>query len=236
MHNPGLLHCSFFTGCPLSHQIKSYACRGRPTKAQKQALTNAGKRLLVPELPLAKQWPWASGRRLCVEIGCGTGESLVDMAARQENWAFICVDVYAPGLGKLLARTDSLPNLRVLHGDHKALFSLCLDVSSIDIVLLLFPDPWPKTRHHKRRLINQPLLELLGKYIKPGGELWIATDWQNYAEAIIGLMAAQPNWQPVLTAPTLTRSPTSFEHKAIEAARCIFEQRWRYTGGQGLLH
>jgi len=208
-------------------EIKSYVPRGRATQAQQQALENAGEKLLCLNKPLQEQWRWASGRKLCVELGCGSGENLLQMAAQEPEHAFIGVDVYTPGLGKLLARAGDLANMRVLKGDHQDLFSGCIATPEIDLLMLFFPDPWPKTRHHKRRLINRQLLDLLRERLTPSGELWIATDWHNYAEQIIALFAAQPAWQPVFTPPPLQRAVTAFERKALAAPRGIFEHRWR---------
>ena len=209
-------------------EIKSYVIRGRLTAAQHIALHRSSSKLLKPG-DLLHQWPWASGRRLCIEIGCGDGENIITMATNKPDWSFVGVDVYAPGLGKLLHRTSNIDNLRVFRGDHRAFFEQCLPKASIDMLMLFFPDPWPKKRHHKRRLINHTLLDAAYNLLQPNrGELWIATDWHNYAEHIAAVVASRyAKWKPQHNPLPIVRATTAFERKAKRAQRCIYE--FRYT-------
>jgi tRNA (guanine-N7-)-methyltransferase len=139
------------------------------------------------------------GRRapLTLEIGFGNGASLAAMAAVQPEQDFIGIEVHRPGVGQLLKALDNgkLGNVRVFCHDAVEVLNRCIDDGALDRVLLFFPDPWPKKKHHKRRIVQPDFVALLARKLKPGGLLYMATDWQPYAEQMRSVMAASPAFQ-----------------------------------------
>jgi tRNA (guanine-N7-)-methyltransferase len=129
-----------------------------------------------------------------LEIGFGNGEVLAALAEAEPERDFIGIEVYRPGLGRLLSRVAErgLGNVRVSGDDAVELLQQRLADASLDRIMVFFPDPWPKKRHHKRRLIQAPFARLLASKIKPGGQLCLATDWQDYAEQMLAVMEATP--------------------------------------------
>lgn len=135
------------------------------------------------------------GRRAprLVEIGFGNGETLVDMARSDPRTDYLGIDVYEPGIGRLLASIADagLTNVRVLRGDATEVLSESIAPESLNTVLLLFPDPWPKKRHHKRRLVQADFVNLVASRLVPGGIFHLATDWQDYAEHMLAVLEAE---------------------------------------------
>ena len=128
--------------------------------------------------------------RLVVEIGFGMGDSLLEMAKSDPQSNFLGIEVHRPGIGKLLhgIAQHKLTNLKVICHDAREVIDQCFTEESIDRLLLFFPDPWPKLRHNKRRLVQTPFIELVALKLKPGAELHLATDWQAYAEHMMEVM------------------------------------------------
>ena len=124
---------------------------------------------------------------LWVEIGFGSGDTLLSLAERFSEYNFLGIEVHAPGVGHLLngIEQQQLSNLRVIRHDAVEVLETMLPPESIDRALVLFPDPWPKKRHHKRRLVNPPFINLLASRLKVGGVLHCATDWQEYADEML---------------------------------------------------
>ena len=129
---------------------------------------------------------------LVLEIGFGMGASLVTMAAAAPENDFIGIEVHTPGVGRLLhdMAEQGLQNIRVYRHDAVEVLRDCIADASLDTVQIFFPDPWHKKRHHKRRLIQPPFVELLAARIKPGGLLHLATDWENYAQQMMEVLSA----------------------------------------------
>ena len=136
-----------------------------------------------------------------LEIGFGNGDSLLQMAINDPDSNYLGVDVHRPGVGRLLLKIEQagIDNLRLVHGDAVELLSQRIVQRSLDRVLILFPDPWHKKRHHKRRLIQPQFVSLLARRIKPGGRLQIATDWLAYAEHIEQVMSGSQEFESSLT-------------------------------------
>jgi len=140
--------------------------------------------------------PACFGRRapLVLEIGSGTGESTAAQAAAAPETDHLAVEVFEPGLAQLLMRVDEagLTNLRLLRGDAVDLLGECVPPGSLAAIRIFFPDPWPKRRHHKRRLIQPPFVALAASRLAPGGVLHLATDWAHYAAQMRDVCGGEP--------------------------------------------
>lgn len=138
--------------------------------------------------------PGAPARPLVLEIGCGMGEATVERAAADPDRDYLGVDVHTPGLGNLLmlARACGLDNVRAARGDAVELLRDLIKPGSVDTIQVFFPDPWPKARHHKRRIIRPELVALMRERLRPGGMLHCATDWADYAEQMLQVLSADP--------------------------------------------
>jgi tRNA (guanine-N7-)-methyltransferase len=175
-------------------RVRSFVRRGgRITVAQARALKDLwaayGLDFAAHPLDLDR----AFGRRAprLLEIGFGNGEALLAIARERSDWDCIGIEVYEPGVGRLLlqAHEAGVGNLRIFRHDAVEVLEQLPD-SSIDEVLIFFPDPWPKKRHHKRRLIQPAFASLLARKLKPGGVLRLATDWQPYAGQMVEVLNA----------------------------------------------
>jgi tRNA (guanine-N7-)-methyltransferase len=137
------------------------------------------------------------GRRAprVMEIGFGNGATLVSLAECHPQRDYLGVDVYEAGIGRLLAAIIELrlTNVRLLRGDAVDVLREHIPAASLAEVLLLFPDPWPKTRHHKRRLVQPAFVKLVATRVEPGGRFTLATDWQQYAEHMLEVLEAEEN-------------------------------------------
>ncbi len=134
---------------------------------------------------------------LVVEIGFGRGETLLQMASLATDKDFIGIEVYRTGLSQLITQADQagLQNLRVFCGDAKEILHTRIMNASLDTVQIFFPDPWPKRKHHKRRLINADFMKLIALKLKPGGKLHLATDWADYAAWMLNVLSENPYFE-----------------------------------------
>jgi tRNA (guanine-N7-)-methyltransferase len=152
------------------------------------------------------------GRRapLVLEIGSGMGETTARIAAERPDTDFIAVEVHGPGVGSLLKLIDreQLKNLRVIRHDALEVLQHMIADGSLAGIHLFFPDPWPKKRHHKRRLVQPAFAALAGRKLAPGGALHVATDWDDYAAQIREVLQGSPDFTP---APAASRPATKFE-------------------------
>ncbi len=219
--------------------VRSYALRkGRLTKGQRRALDQLLPRYGLPEGPDPLDWRAIFGRQapLAMEIGVGGGEALRGLARRYPEWNWVGVDVYPPGIGRLLLALEAepQPNVRVALTDAVALLAERVPQRSLDAVYIFFPDPWPKARHHKRRLIQQPFLDLLAQRMRPKGELFLATDWEEYARWMVAALEDHPAFvnahEPGAFAPRCPDRPlTKFEGRGAEQGHEVFDLRYRRT-------
>jgi tRNA (guanine-N7-)-methyltransferase len=129
-----------------------------------------------------------------VEVGFGDGEALLALAQAHPERDYLGIEVYPPGIGRLLAglQRQGLDNVRVLRADAAEVFAATLPEGSLAGVYVWFPDPWPKRRHHKRRLIQPAFAAHVTRRLRPGGIWHLATDWQEYAEQMLSVLAAEP--------------------------------------------
>jgi tRNA (guanine-N7-)-methyltransferase len=205
------------------------------TPAQKKtcaAYMDSGLVIPVPETgaprPLnpAEIFP-APKEKYLVDFGFGMGRSTALMAEKNPAAGYIGIEVHVPGVARLLWEIHNrrLENIRVIHGDGFAAVRDMLAAKSIDGFHIFFPDPWPKKRHHKRRLLTEGFLRLLASRLKTGGYLYIVTDWQDYAvqveEALLGIPELPGVPAPAARVPW--RPETAFEKKGISAGRSIHE-------------
>jgi tRNA (guanine-N(7)-)-methyltransferase len=161
---------------------------------------------------------------LVLEIGFGMGDTTVEMAAAQPELDVLAVDVHTPGLGGLLREVEAggLTNVRVADGDANALLLCMLTTASLHEVRIFFPDPWPKARHWKRRLVDEPFLSLVADRLVPGGRVHVATDWAHYAEQVRRLVAGHASYDLMDTTLVDTvpwRPCTRFEQQGLDAGR-----------------
>jgi tRNA (guanine-N7-)-methyltransferase len=134
---------------------------------------------------------------LVFEIGFGMGDSLAAMAVQYPERDYIGIDVHPPGIGTLLReiKTRDLSNLRVMQGDAVQVLATCFADADIDRIQVYFPDPWHKKRHHKRRLIQPPFVDLMAQKLRMGGIVHLATDWENYAQQMMDVMSASTRFR-----------------------------------------
>jgi tRNA (guanine-N7-)-methyltransferase len=175
-------------------RIRSFVLRmGRTTEAQQRALALHWPRYGIEFEPRLLELDAVFGRRLTpriLEIGFGNGDNLAALARAHPERDYLGVEVHRPGVGRLLLAAEGagLTNVRVVCHDAVEVLQHQLPAQSLDEILILFPDPWPKKRHHKRRLIQMTFVELVASRLKPGGVLRLATDWEPYAEQMLTVL------------------------------------------------
>lgn len=208
--------------------IRSFMRReGRMSPAQQQALTTLwplyGLEISNELYDLDKIFDRQAPRLL--EIGFGMGTSLITQAQQNLDWDFIGIEVHRPGIGNLLVNiTDhKLTNIRVFCADAIQVLTQCLPDNSFDKVQLFFPDPWPKRRHHKRRLVQTDFVELIRKKLKPNGLFHLATDWQDYANHMLSVLTAAAGF-------INTAGENQFSPRPAERPLTKFEQRGKNLG------
>jgi tRNA (guanine-N7-)-methyltransferase len=199
------------------------------TGAQKRSYEEYSGKWLVPFVPgkaLDAEAVFAGRGPLCVEIGFGMGTATAVLAAQNPGINYLGIEVHRPGIGRLLweIETRGLSNIRVIEGDAvDVLSSMSFKADSFHI---FFPDPWPKKRHHKRRLVQGPFAALLAQKLKKGGCLYMVTDWEDYArQALAALGAAEglENRYDGFAPAQSWRPRTKFEQKGIEKNHRVWE-------------
>jgi tRNA (guanine-N7-)-methyltransferase len=173
--------------------IRSFVIRGgRTTAAQQRALDELWPRYGVEFRASALDLDALFGRQAprVVEVGFGNGENLATLAAAHPERDYLGIEVHPPGIGRLLltVAAQSLSNVRISGHDAVEVFEHQLPENSLDEVLILFPDPWHKKRHHKRRLVQPQFVQCIASRLKAGGRLQLATDWQPYAEHMLQVL------------------------------------------------
>ena len=177
--------------------IRSFVRRtGRTTLGQAKAFADVGPQFLLPyaAAPMDFSVVFDRAAPTILEIGFGMGEATAHIAALMPEKNFLCCEVHTPGVGALLKQIDArnLTNIRILQHDAVEVIDHMLPLAGLDGAHIFFPDPWHKTKHNKRRLIQSPLIAKLAARLKPGGTLHCATDWQPYAEQILEVLSAEP--------------------------------------------
>jgi tRNA (guanine-N7-)-methyltransferase len=180
--------------------IRSFVRRtGRVTTGQAKAFEALGPDFIVPHQAKALDvdfafGPLLAGHPLVLEIGFGMGEATAHIAGVLPDTRFLCCEVHEPGVGALLKRIGEhqLRNIRIVAHDAVEVLRDMIPHGSLDGVHVFFPDPWHKKRHHKRRLIQPPLVRELALRLQPGAYLHLATDWRPYAEQMRQVLSAEP--------------------------------------------
>lgn len=207
-------------------RIRSFVLRqGRMTAAQESGLQLLPQKGLFREqglLDCAKVFGRTAPTVL--EIGFGMGGSLLQMAQAAPDKNFIGIEVHRPGVGKLLhdMADAGVDNIRVYCDDAVEVLQHCIDDDSLNAVQIFFPDPWHKKRHNKRRLIQPEFVQLIHRKLKAGGILHAATDWQDYAEHILAVMQAAPNYRNC--------APQDYAPRPDYRPKTKFEQRGERLG------
>ncbi|WP_410660164.1 tRNA (guanosine(46)-N7)-methyltransferase TrmB [Amycolatopsis sp. lyj-112] len=214
---------------PRLRSVVSYVNRGgRMTVGQQRAWEEHWPSLGrtvggLPEGPVDFDGWFGRSAPVMLEIGSGMGETTSQLAAAAPELNYVAAEVYEPGLGQLMLRAEKLgvETLRLLHGDAVVLLTEHVSPGTLSGVRLFFPDPWPKKRHHKRRIVQPAFVALVASRLAPGGTFHMATDWENYAEQMMevcsgepllhnrhagepGGWAPRPDWRPI----------TKFENRA----------------------
>lgn len=218
---------------PLRH-IRSFTRRdSRMTAGQQQAYENYWRRwgLNLDAGPL--DWEMVFGRQApCfLEIGFGSGQSLAALAEQQPDQHFIGIETFRPGIGALLNQIEArdLRNIRIYYADAVEVLNKAIPAESLQGLQIFFPDPWPKSRHHKRRLIQKEFVEAATLKLKPGGIFHLATDWQDYALQMMKVLSAEPKLHNVAGAGQFSDRSicrpvvTKFEGRGESEGRPIWE-------------
>ena len=177
--------------------IRSYVLRqGRATGAQRRARDALLPRLGIPYAPAPLDLDRAFGRAApkVLEIGFGMGETTARIASQHPERDYLGIEVHGPGVGSLLKHVGSLglTNVRIIQHDAAEVLRDMIAPAAFDAVHVYFPDPWPKKRHHKRRLLQAPFVALLASRMKAGAYLHVATDWEDYARQMLDVLSTEP--------------------------------------------
>lgn len=211
--------------------IRSYVLRqGRVSNAQRRACETLLPRYGIAFGECVADFDAVFGRHAprILEIGCGMGETTVAIAAAHPQQDYIGIEVHTPGVGSLLKQIDALAltNVRIIQHDAVEVLQAMIAPESLSGIHIFFPDPWPKKRHHKRRLIQPALATLATSRLAPEGYIHVATDWQEYAEQILAVLDAEPALANTATGYTdrpAYRPQTKFETRGIKLGHGVWD-------------
>lgn len=212
-------------------RIRSFVRReGRLTDAQSSAIATGWPRWGVDYVPAIADWDRVFGRQAprYLEIGFGMGGATAEIARNHPANDYIGIEVHRPGVGNLLKliEQNALTNLRLMSHDAVDVVTQMIAPGSLDGVLIFFPDPWHKKRHHKRRLIQPEFVSMLASRLKPGGTIHCATDWEHYAEQMLEVLSAEPMLENTAAeyAPRPAYRPlTKFENRGIKLGHGVWD-------------
>ncbi len=220
---------------PERKPVRSYVLRqGRISAAQTRALETlyAQHGLAFRDAPLDARALFGRAAPLVVEIGSGMGETTARIAAEHPDTDYLAIEVHAPGVGSLLKLVEQygLSNLRVIRHDALEVLQHMIADGSLAGLHLFFPDPWPKKRHHKRRLVQPAFAALAARKLAPGGVLHAATDWRDYAEQMLAVLSAEPMLENTASgfAPRPAHRPlTKFERRGLTLGHEVYDLVFR---------
>lgn len=213
-------------------RIRSYVRReGRLTPGQQRNLDTLWPRYGLDPADGPFDWDAVFGRAApkVLDIGFGAGESLLELAAAHPDRDYIGIEVYRSGVGRVLGGLEQqgLTNVRVFCADAVEVLADAIADASLDAVLLYFPDPWPKKRHHKRRIVQTSFADTIARILKPGGIWWLATDWANYAESMRDVLDPHPGFTNIGEDNGFAKAPdrplTRFESRGSRRGHSIFD-------------
>jgi tRNA (guanine-N7-)-methyltransferase len=215
--------------------IRSYVLRqGRMSNAQRRAYDALLDRYALRYAPSQVDLTAVFGRDApkVLEIGFGMGETTAAIAQSEPGVDILGVEVHSPGVGSLLKLIEArgLANVRIVQHDAVEVVQNMLAPESLDAVRVFFPDPWPKKRHHKRRLLQPAFIALLAARLKPGGVLHVATDWQDYAEQVLAVLRSEPlleNTAAGFAPRPAYRQPTKFEQRGLRLGHGVWDLVFR---------
>lgn len=213
-------------------RIKTYSRReSRITPAQQKALAELLEIYQLPysdsKIDISEVFPGVE--RFVVEVGFGDGESLVQQALENDDTAYLGIEVYRPGVGKCLMqlKKNNLTNVRISTADARDVISRQLRSNSVHEFIILFPDPWPKARHHKRRLINPEFISLCTDRLAERGSISIKTDSSGYADQALKTLEANTQLESAPACDALSkRAQTRYQKKAMQAGSAVYEFRY----------
>ena len=206
------------------------------TPSQKQALEKFWPRYGIEAEGGTLDWKRVYVRNVprVLEIGFGNGESVLAQALANPQQDYLGIEVHRPGVGRLLARlaAQNITNVRVICADAVEVLTKCIPPHSLDCVELYFPDPWPKTRHHKRRIVQPDFADAVARALKPGGRWLLATDWAPYAEHMREVLNAHAGFVNLATdGDFMPRPPerqlTRFEQRGLKLGHAVFDLAYR---------
>lgn len=206
------------------------------TAAQRRALAELGERYLVDfsGAPLDLDHLFRRRASRTVEVGFGAGDALVALAGSEPTRDFLGIEVYPPGVGRLFAgcHDGGLENVRVAMADALDVLEHWLAPSSVEEVLVWFPDPWPKKRHHKRRLVRPRFASLVHRVLQPDGMLHLATDWEPYADHMLEVLDSHLGFSNCAAPDRFMPRPerrreTRFERRGRGRGHRVFDMAWR---------
>ena len=215
----------------IKREVKTYVLRaGRMTAAQEKAYKQLAPAYCIPFENKRINFVDIFGNTnpIIVEIGFGMGDATWQIAKANPNINYIGIEVHTPGVGKLLSeiQKNELKNLFIIEYDAMEVLQNMFGDNSINGFHIFFPDPWPKKKHHKRRMLQRPRTDLLAKKLSAGGYLYFVTDWLEYAEFALEQLTDTPglkNKYEGFAEPQLWRNQTKFERKGMAADRVITE-------------
>lgn len=220
------------TELPQRH-IRSFVRReGRITVAQQRALETLWPRFGITPGTEELDLDLIFGRRAprILEIGFGMGDSLLACASAHPENDYLGIEVHRPGIGGVLRKLDelSLSNVRIIDGDALVALRTNIRDAAFDAIYVFFPDPWPKKRHHKRRLVQPEFMTLMHAKLKPGGLLHFATDWDNYAQHMLDVVNAAPLFRNTAGAGQFAasrgeRPETKFERRGLALGHGVWD-------------
>jgi tRNA (guanine-N7-)-methyltransferase len=218
--------------------IRSYVLRqGRVSPAQQRACETLLPRFGIAHAAQALDLEQAFGRSApkILEIGFGMGDGTATIALAHPENDYLALEVHTPGVGNLLKLIDSqqISNIRIIQHDAVEVLRDMIAANTLDGVHIFFPDPWHKARHNKRRLIQTPFIAQLVQKLKPGGYIHVATDWQDYAEQVLAVLAAEPLLENTAAgyAPRPDYRPlTKFEQRGINLGHGVWDMVFRHKG------
>ncbi|MDR0717867.1 MAG: tRNA (guanosine(46)-N7)-methyltransferase TrmB [Azoarcus sp.] len=223
------------TGGGYAAPIRSFVLRqGRVSKAQRRYHETMMAVAGIPYAPSPLDLDAVFGRSAprILEIGFGMGETTAAIAEANPQHDYLGVEVHTPGVGSLCKRIaeKELTNLRIIQHDASEVVRDMIPANSLAGIHLFFPDPWPKARHHKRRLIQPPFAALLASRLEPGGRIHCATDWEDYAEQMLAVLAAEPslvNTADGYAPRPAHRPPTKFEQRGLRLGHGVWDLVFR---------